>query len=158
MEEKENGSAPISFGSILLLAVVGRLAFNTLQIPSVEPVIPLAVLAGMLHKGTNGFLAGAGGYFFSNLLQLSLGPWTFFQALAGGIAGYLGTGTTKESYMITVLIGTLIFEIIINLWGAGFVVSTDYFFGSLPFTITHFASNIVFAYVISILWLKEEKS
>lgn len=158
MEKNENDRAPISFGSILLLAIVGRLASNALNIPSVEPIIPLAILAGMLHKATAGFLVGAAGYVVSNILLFSFGPWTFFQGLAGGIAGYLGNGTSKESYLTTVLIGTLIFELIINLWGSGFIISTDYFFGSLPFTITHFASNIVFAYVISALWLKEEKN
>lgn len=93
------------------------------------------------------------------------GPWSIFQVVGWGIAGFLG-GILKEikpskNYFIfwlrsilpilmIVVIGTLLFEMIVNL-GWFFFMPTNIFalflFG-LPFLLVHLVTNILFSLLL----------
>jgi hypothetical protein len=148
------------FLGLFSLAVAGRVALQA--VPSVEPIIPIAILAGLLFGMKEGFSLGAGAYIASNFFVWGLqGPWTIFQALGaaipGGIAGAYGkTKKPKTRDLILLsLAGTIIFEIIMNISGAGMGIGILgafslftlplYFVTSAPFSIAHVLSNLVFA-------------
>lgn len=125
-------------------------------VPSAEPLLFFAVLSGWLFGKNKGFAVGAGSLYISNYFMFGgHGPWTLFQAVGFGIAGWLGGLLRKKaSYpevIIIVLTGTLIFEIIMNAatpFMLPTALSTTIFMAfalALPFTIVHLASNFVFA-------------
>ena len=146
----------VSLGALLLIAVGGRLLFNSLflQVPSVEPVLPTALLAGMLYGSGAGALVGVIGYFLSNLFLGSIGEWTIWQGFAGLIAGYIGANTNRDNYITNTIIVTILFEVIMNVYGAGYTIDSAYFFSLITFSITHIATNIFFAAIFKTLWLK----
>lgn len=138
----------------LVLAVVGRILLQ--PIPSVEPVIPFAVLAGLVMGAEAGLIVGIAGYALSNIFMLGgLGIWTVFQgiggALSGGIAGYSGKKKiiTAEAVVGYSLLGTVLFELIMNIgWGALLVY---------PFSYVHIGSNLVIAYLVFLLFKNHEE-
>lgn len=126
-------------------------------VPSAEPLTFFAILAGWLFGRKKGFLAGASSLYISNFLMFGgHGPWTVFQALGFGIAGFIGGFLRKKSTIIEtvvyVAIATLIFEIIINigsLWMFPFSIFT-LFLTALPFMLIHLVSNSIFALFLPI--------
>lgn len=68
------------------LAAASRAAFAFL--PSFKPITGIIMIAGMAFGAEVGFLTGALGIFASNFL-FSQGPWTPWQMLAYGIAGFV---------------------------------------------------------------------
>ena len=155
-------------------AVLGRVALQ--GVPSVEPIIPLAVIAGLLFGMKEGFTLGGGAYIISNFFVWGLqGPWTIFQAIGaavpGALAGLYGKirkPTWKEVVLLSA-VGTVFFEIVMNLagplmgiglFGLGLLSLPLYFASSLPFTLTHLASNVIFARLFSPilrLWRNEDE-
>ncbi len=123
--------------------------------PSVEPLTFFAILAGWLFGKKKGFLVGAGSLYISNFLVFGgQGPWTVFQALAFGIAGFLGGFLNKKWGVVRKLIGgvtvavlaTVIFEFLMNIsWGAMFGNPLFAIVAGIPFGIIHVLSNLVFA-------------
>ena len=162
------------FLTMLAGATLGRVALQ--GVPSVEPIIPLAVIAGLLFGMKEGFTLGGGAYLMSNFFVWGLqGPWTIFQAIGAAVAGALGglygkvrKPTWKDVVLISV-IGTLFYEVVMNLagpimgiglFGLGLMAIPVYFAASLPFTLTHIVSNVVFARLFSPilkLWRKEDE-
>lgn len=148
------------FVGLLTAATLGRVALQ--YVPSVEPIIPLAIVAGFWLGAKEGFSVGAGAYVASNFLVWGLqGPWTLFQAVGaavpGALAGIFGK-TTKPSPKNLVLfsiLGTVFFEIVMNISGAvmgigvlgplGLFSIPLYFLTSLPFSLIHIFSNAGFA-------------
>jgi len=126
-------------------------------VPSAEPLTFFAILAGWLFGRKKGFLAGASSLYISNFLMFGgHGPWTLFQALGFGVAGFIGGFLRKKSTIfetiLYVAIATLIFEIIINIgsiWMFPFSIFT-LFLTALPFTLIHLASNSIFALFLPI--------
>ena len=121
-------------------------------VPSAEPLTFFAILAGWLFGRNKGFLAGASSLYISNFFMFGgQGPWTLFQALGFGIAGWLGgTLRKKASYfevIIVAVIATLAFEIIMNSL-TPFIFGTSIFVAfalALPFVMVHLVSNLIFA-------------
>ena len=121
-------------------------------VPSAEPLTFFAILAGWLFGRNKGFLAGASSLYISNFFMFGgQGPWTPFQALGFGIAGWLGGLLRKKaSYLeiVTItIVGTLIFEIIMNSF-TPLMIGTSIFIAfalALPFTIIHLVSNLIFS-------------
>ncbi len=143
-------------------AVLGRVALQ--GIPSVEPIIPLAVIAGMIFGIKEGFTLGSSAYIVSNFFVWGLqGPWTVFQAIGAAGGGVLGGifGKTRKinsaNLIIASVLGTVFFEIVMNLSGsmmgiglfAGLIGIPMYFLTSLPFSLTHIVSNAFFAKIFS---------
>ncbi|MAE42945.1 hypothetical protein CMO93_04180 [Candidatus Woesearchaeota archaeon] len=121
-------------------------------VPSAEPLTFFAILAGWLFGRSRGFAVGASSLFVSNFFMFGgQGPWTIFQALGFGIAGWLGGMLRKKaSYFevaLIVILGTLIFEIIMNAF-TPFMIGSSIFVAfalALPFIMTHLVSNLIFA-------------
>ncbi|MBU0635542.1 hypothetical protein KKE06_00785 [Candidatus Micrarchaeota archaeon] len=149
MEEEEKTSIlekpRFSLGELVLFAVLAHLAFRFLNWPSPGPVIPFAVLAGIWYGGARGFLVGAIGFAFSELLLFGISTQTWFDALLGGIAGLFGIGGNEHTFLIRVLFATILFEIVLQLFGAGFVLHTSYYLNKIPSIALHFAANILVA-------------
>ena len=121
------------------------------EVPSAEPITFFALLAGWLFGKRKGFLVGATSGYISNFFMFGgQGPWTPFQMLGWGIAGYLGGFLKKDSKLLFVigvtLIATLAFEIIMNsvtpLMTGGNIFLV--FLLALPFTLVHIVSNLIF--------------
>lgn len=157
------------FLAMLAGAIIGRVALQ--GVPSVEPIIPIAILAGLMFGMKEGFMLGGTAYLISNFFVWGMqGPWTIFQALGGALAGasggFLGKFKkvgTKELVLITIA-GTALFEVIMNLAGPlmgigvlgafGLFTIPLYFATSLPFTLAHIATNSAFAGLLSPLLKK----
>jgi hypothetical protein len=148
------------FGGLLTAAVAGRVAMQ--WIPSVEPIIPFAVLAGLLFGAKEGFTLGGAAYIISNFFVWGLqGPWTIFQAIGAASAGLLAGVWGKmrkpnwKDIVFLSVIGTVLFECVMNVSGSlmgigffgafGFFTIPMYFLTSLPFSIVHIGSNMIFA-------------
>ena len=137
--------------SFISLATIGRV---TLQwIPSVELITFFAILSGALFGKEEGFLVGSSSLIVSNFFVYGgQGPWTIFQAIGFGIAGYLGGYLNENSKRISfigiALVSTVIYEIIMNIQSTmmfGFVGIVNLFILAAPFTAIHIFSNVSFA-------------
>jgi len=151
------------FSFLFVGAVAGRVALQF--VPSVEPIIPLAILAGLIFGPKEGFALGSGAYVASNFFVWGLqGPWTLFQAIGAGlpaaIAGIWGKTKTpgKNDLVLFSVLGTVFFELTMNFSGAlmmggligfGLLTLPLYFLTSLPFSLMHIGSNAVFGKMLS---------
>lgn len=149
-EKKER----LGFEALLIAAIIARPLIKWLLpgLNSIEPIIPLAILACILHGPSKGAIVGSAGYIGSNLLLASIGPWTIPQAIAGLIAGFLPTLLKKEKasgtdFVWLSIMATVIFEVIMNFWGGGF--DPSYFFSSITFGFAHIVGNVIFAAILS---------
>lgn len=132
-------------------------------IPSAEPITFFAILAGWLFGKKKGFLTGAAAGYLSNFFMFGgQGPWSIFQMLAWGIAGFLGGFIKdikpKKNYfvfwlksilpvLLIAIIATLTFEIILNVSWVLFMPYSLFalFLSGLPFLFIHLVSNVLFA-------------
>ena len=76
---------------LVLLAVMSALAVAArvvIQIPAFKPILGVIMIAGIALGAEAGFLTGAVSAFASNFF-FSQGPWTPWQMMAYGIAGFL---------------------------------------------------------------------
>jgi hypothetical protein len=162
------------FLGLFSAAVAGRIALQ--WIPSVEPIIPLAIAAGLIFGAKEGFTLGGSAYIVSNFFVWGLqGPWTIFQALGaalpGGFAGVYGKLKEVKSRDLVFLtvVGTIFFEVMMNVSGAlmgigllgafSLLALPLYFVTSLPFSLVHIGSNAVFAKAFSpLLKLRRKKN
>ncbi|HLD58350.1 MAG TPA: ECF transporter S component [archaeon] len=152
------------FLGLFSLAVGGRVALQ--NVPSVEPIIPIAILAGLFFGMREGFALGGSAYIVSNFFVWGLqGPWTIFQAIGAAVPGIFGGAFGKiknpkaRDFVLLSIAGTVFFEITMNVSGAamgigllgGFSLFTlpVYFITSAPFSIVHIISNIGFAGALS---------
>ena len=138
-------------------AAFGRVLMQWL--PSVEPLTFFAMLSGWLFGRKKGFAVGASSLYLSNFFVYGgQGPWTIFQALGFGIAGFAGGFLRKKATifgcLIMAAIATLSFEIIVNFGSLVFLPSSIFtiFFLALPFSIVHLASNLAFS--VFLPWLR----
>jgi hypothetical protein len=121
-------------------------------VPSAEPLMFFAVLAGWLFGKKKGFIVGASSLIASNFMVAGWqGPWTIFQAAGFGIGGFLGGFLKKKhTYLgafIVMVLATIIYEIIVNIGSMTFMPLTLLmaFVGAIPFTIIHITSNAAFS-------------
>ncbi|PIU21670.1 MAG: hypothetical protein COT15_01030 [Candidatus Diapherotrites archaeon CG08_land_8_20_14_0_20_34_12] len=133
---------------VLAIAVIARLALKTIDfIPSVEPIIPLAVIAGLTISAEAGFTVGAAGFILSNLvLDAGFGYWTILQALGAGLAGALPAfiKTKKKNSDAVVgfaIVGTVIYEFFVNM--------PDGMIFVMPFSAIHVVSSIVLGFLFA---------
>jgi energy-coupling factor transport system substrate-specific component len=123
--------------------------------PSVEPITFFAILSGWLLGGRKGFVVGASALYVSNFLCFGgQGPWTVFQGLAFGIAGYMGGFISKRLTYIESIIymlgATIVFELILNVFSGVFFggnILLAFFTGAI-FAGIHLVSNLVFAFLL----------
>ncbi len=132
-------------------------------IPSAEPITFFAILAGWLFGKKKGFITGAAAGYMSNFFMFGgQGPWSIFQMLGWGIAGFLGgfirNIKPKKNYFVywvkaiipvvlIAIISTLLFEVIMNVSWVLFMPYSIFalFLSGLPFLLIHLVSNVSFA-------------
>ncbi|MFH1506577.1 MAG: DUF6580 family putative transport protein [archaeon] len=121
-------------------------------LPSAEPIIFFAVLAGWLFGKKKGLIVGASALIASNFMVMGWqGPWTIYQAIGFGAAGFMGGFLRKKhKYWATLsvmVLATLGYEIIINLTSFTYLPMplAVMFFGALPFIGIHLVSNVAFS-------------
>lgn len=143
---------------IVFAAIIGRIALS--WVPSVEPVIPLAVFAGLVAGPAYGALIGAAGYFGSNLFMpygLSA-MWWVWQSIGGALAGFiagvaiLGRKPESTDLLLFTAIGTLLFNVVVSV-GGSLGLNVGYLMSSAAFIGVHLVTNIVIAIILS-LFLK----
>ena len=136
------------------LGLLGRVALQ--GIPSVEPIVPMAIVVSFFLGYKYGLPSGMASFYLSNFLVWGgHGPWTVFQvlgtgaaALAGGFFGRLSK--SRYSLIAAAVLGTLFYELIVDLsfLAFGFFSPFLLFILPLPFTITHIASSLGFSLVL----------
>ena len=137
--------------TLILVAVIGRILLE--PFPSVEPIIPIAVYAGLRYGADAGILVGLISYPLSNIFMEGgpLGLWSFLQAIGGAIAGAIAgyaPKLTKGNLVNYTIIGTIIFELALNIPDQELLI--------WPFSIIHIVSNIIIALVVGELVIKEK--
>lgn len=144
-------------GALLGLGVAGRVALQ--GVPSVEPIIALAVAAGFYYNWRHGAALGAAGFFATNFLVWGgHGPWTIAQVVGAGIAGASGgvIGTraqNKYAYFGALITGVLLYEFAVNAasfvytpWA--FATGPAYLIAAVPYVLVHVASTLGFGVMI----------
>jgi len=135
------------------LGILGRAAFQF--IPSVEPLTPLTILTGFLLGPISGFISGVTGFYLSNYLVWGFqGPWTIFQCLGAGLAGFIGGlignlgKKSRTKFLISTVIGIIVYEIIVTV-SMGVMFSLPFLFlyiiTSIPFSLIHLSSSLGFS-------------
>jgi len=135
------------------LGIVGRIAFQF--VPSVEPLTPLAILIGFLLGPISGFISGMSGFYVSNFFVWGFqGPWTIFQCLGAGLAGFIGGiigkfgKKSRWKLLLSTFLGIIVFEVIVTLL-MGLVFSFPlllfYIITSIPFSFIHLMSSLGFS-------------
>jgi energy-coupling factor transport system substrate-specific component len=135
------------------LGILGRAAFQF--IPSVEPLTPLAILTGFLLGPISGFISGVTGFYLSNFIVWGFqGPWTIFQCLGAGLAGFIGGligklgKKSRTKFLISTLIGIIVYEIIVTVSMGimfAFPLLLFYIITSIPFSLIHLSSSLGFS-------------
>ena len=135
--------------------IAGRAGLQ--HIPSVEPLVAVAVASGFYFGTKEGLIAGASGYYLSNFLVYGgQGPWTIFQVLGAGLAGLSGSIFGKyfdgrTAFFSSILVGVTTFQLIVNIGSLGLSFSTGgltYLAAAAPFAFTHYASTIGFGLIL----------
>jgi energy-coupling factor transport system substrate-specific component len=83
---KPTGRELVVIAVLIALAVAGRAVF--VFVPFVSPVIGLVILSGIALGSSSGFVVGALALFVSDFM-FGQGPWTPWQMLAAGAAGWV---------------------------------------------------------------------
>ena len=161
-QRKPQARELIIISVLCAVAVAGRAAFYML--PQFKPVLALVIITGVCLGGETGFLVGAVTGFISNFF-LGQGPWTPWQMLAFGMAGFLAgvlfrkgfLQKTKGSLMLFGgLAALLIYGGIMNpasvlMWQAKpnlEMLLSAYLMG-LPFDLIHALATVFFLWFIS---------
>jgi energy-coupling factor transport system substrate-specific component len=139
--------------ALTTLGIFGRVAFQF--IPSVEPLTPLSILTGFLLGPISGFISGVVGFYLSNFLVWGFqGPWTVFQCLGAGLAGFIGGligklgKKSRTKFLISTFIGIIVYEIVVTvLMGMMFSLPLLLFYiiTSIPFSLIHLSSSLGFS-------------
>ncbi len=119
--------------------------------PNIEPLTFFAVLAGWLFGKKKGFFVGISSLYLSNFIVFGgQGPWTIYQAIGFGIAGFIGGFLRKKAKVVetvtAMFLATIVLQIVFNI---GWSISMGFnvllaFMTAIPFTITHLVSNSIF--------------
>ncbi len=162
-EDKRPKARELVIISVLCAIVVaGRGAFAVL--PQFKPAIALIIITGVCFGGETGFLVGAVSGFVSNFF-FGQGPWTPWQMLAFGIAGFIAgilfqRGLIRKTKVWLCVFGGLatlvIYGGIMNpasviLWQSNPTIEmlvSAYIMG-FPFDLVHAVSTVFFLWFIS---------
>ena len=106
----------VTLAVLCAIAVASRAAF--IMLPAFKPIIGIVIIAGMAFGARAGFLTGAVSAFVSNFI-FGQGPWTPWQMLAYGLAGFLagilhekGILKSEKKMQVTIFGGLLIMLIV----------------------------------------------
>lgn len=153
--------------AVASLSIMGRVALQS--VPSVEPILPLAIGLGFYYDWKYGVSAGASAFFVSNFFVWGFqGPWTIFQCLGAGLGAASGdlvskvSGSNKKGkkmFFLSLVTGTALYELTVNLssliyfpWGLS--LGPVYFLAAVPFAAIHLVSSFGFGSIIYALRAK----
>lgn len=149
-----------------VIAALGRTIFA--MIPNFQPVTAIVIVAGIVFGSQSGFLTGALAALASNMF-LGQGPWTPWQMLCWGLAGYLAgvlqhTVLFKKNIFIFIygFIISWVFGWIMNIWFIiGFIDPINWetilsaYAASVYFDLSHAVSTVLFLALILVPWRKK---
>lgn len=152
------------FLELVALAVVLDVIFKQFPfLASVQPILPIALLAGILYGGLRGSAVGVLSAFFSSILFFSQsfsGNLFLLQAAAAVIAGSLGglAGKSRKpsvaEYVSLCVVAAIAFEALNNfLSGASFGRLSGYYYleGTALASALHIIASVVLAVFLSSL-------
>lgn len=156
IEESSSTARKIAvFTAMTASGIAGRVALQ--HVPSVEPIVAIAVALGFYSSARYGASSGASAFYVSNFLVWGgQGPWTLFQVLGAGAAGATGgvfskLSSSKASFFGSMVAGTLVYELAVNVgsvtYGIG-ALNPAYLLAAVPFGLIHLASTISFGSII----------
>src|SRR6056297_88334 len=140
------------------LAAVSRIFFAAL--PNIQPTTFIVMTSGFVFGPSFGFMTGAIAAFLSNNF-LGQGPWTPWQMLAWGLAGFI-SGLLRESgihksrmiFMVYAFMWGFLFDWLMNLWHWLFFIYplnlrsfVAVYAASFYFDMLHAAGNGAFAFL-----------
>ncbi len=109
----------VTIAVMTAIAVVSRIAF--IMVPAFKPMLGIVMITGVALGPMAGFMTGCFGAFVSNFV-FGQGPWTPWQMLAFGLAGFIAAllarggvmkfDTWKRSLMSAIIGGVMILIII----------------------------------------------
>jgi energy-coupling factor transport system substrate-specific component len=157
-EKKKTSIKEISLIATMAgLAGISRVPFAPL--PNIQPTTFLIIVSGWVFGPIFGFMVGSVSVIVSNLF-LGHGPWTPWQMLAWGMAGFMsgiiGRGNTNPPKLFLALYGFVwgfLYDYIMNLWNfiafvyphtlSSFIAVYSF---SFYFDLMHAVSNYIFLY------------
>lgn len=160
-----------TFLQLIALGVVLDIVFKQLPaFTAVQPILPVAVLAGILYGARKGIAVGVFSSIFSSTLFFSAsyfsGALLFVQFISAAIAGALGGAvsqsrrpSTSEFVGLTV-IAVIVFEAVNNfLQGTSFSRLTGYYYleGTMLASALHIVSGVLLAVLMSSLLEKKKQ-
>jgi hypothetical protein len=155
---KSDGKEPgLSFGSLVLFALVGIIALQLLGFPFPGIAIPFAALAALWYGETHGFGVGLISVLFGELVVFSWNSKTLLNAIIAGFFGIFGKGAHENDFVVRVLLASVLFEVIFQLNNADFVFDTDYYAGQWPIIALHLSLNAVIAIFLSVKYLRPKE-
>lgn len=86
----------VTIAVMTAIAVVSRVAF--IMVPAFKPILGIVMITGVALGPLAGFMAGSLGAFVSNFI-FGQGPWTPWQMLAFGLAGFIASYLAKAGIM-----------------------------------------------------------
>jgi len=143
-----------------IAGVAGLLRLPFAALPNIQPTTVIVMISGYIFGPSAGFMIGAIAALVSNSF-LGHGPWTPWQMLAWGLAGYT-TGFFKGSkvldsplvFALLAFVWGFLFDYIMNLWHWLFFVYPltlktfiATYAASFYFDLMHAVGNFVFAYI-----------
>lgn len=150
-----------STGRLVLVSIITALSAAGRFIPFFKPVAALTIIAGIYLGREAGFMTGAFSAFISDF-YFGQGPWTPFQMLGWGIAGYFAGLLSihlKRSRTFLLLYGVvsgIVFSAIMDIWTVIWYNGTFSFplyltaLGTaLPHTVLYSVSNFMFLLLLA---------
>ncbi len=143
------------------LSVGGRFIFTL--IPHFNPATAITIIAGFYLGPSAGFMTGALGALISNF-YFGQGAWTPFQMIAWGITGFLAgfLPLLKRTPLRLILLAVysffavFLYSVIVDISTVLFMYNKITlsamcltFISSLPFTLAHAISNVIFIAVLA---------
>jgi len=168
-EEKNNGKDKSEFVVLLFLAIVLDFIFRQFPIlNSVQPILPVAVLAGVLYGSERGIATGVLAYIVSSLLLFSAEVFSstlfFVQMISAIIAGVLGGVISQKEkpsvseFVSLAVIAAIVFEAANNfLQGTSFSRLSGFYYleGTALASALHIISAVILAVLLSSLLEKK---
>lgn len=155
--EKISSKTLTATAALTVSGIIGRVLLQ--HYPSIETVLPVAIAVGFYAGRKQGLVSGLTGFYVTNFLVYgSQGPWTFYQMAGAGLAAvtasYMSKSNSgKKMYFGSLVLGTAVFEAVINLGsvffsGVGLFSIPAYLLTAVPFALTHLVSTVGFGVTI----------
>lgn len=151
---------------LVILGVAGSILFSRFTIegtPAIVFVIPLAIIAALLHDVDAGVTTGIGIAIFNGILIDGLRDWNIIAyALAAGITVYMlyaayPDNKSSLTAMLFAIVGSLIYILLNDFLNSENILFRDtLFFGTFALAAHVIAANVIITLVAHGLWVKEK--